>query len=205
MRRSPLPRIARGSSAAFIATFTALVSHVAAGGAMPAATGLIVPLLLSAAVCILLAGRRLSAVRLSVAVLISQGIFHVLFVLGADPLIVGHLHGAELTAAMSAAAASTTTTIVPTTAAMWMGHAVAAALTITALHRGESAVRSGLALVREIVAASARRVRLLLGAIATRRPVRTPIPAPRRIVPRPAPLLRSVRRRGPPLAPFAVS
>lgn len=197
MRRSPLPRIARGSAAASIATFTALVSHVAAGGAMPAATGLIVPLLLSAAVCILLAGRRLSAVRLSVAVVISQAIFHVLFVLGAGPVIGGHLHGADLTAAM---AASSPTMIVPTTAAMWFGHAVAAALTITALHRGESTVRSALALVREIVAASARRVRLILGAIAIRLPVRTPIPAPRRISPRPAPLLRALRRRGPPVA-----
>lgn len=197
MRRSPLPRIARGSAAASIATFTALVSHVAAGGAMPAATGLIVPLLLSAAVCILLAGRRLSAVRLSVAVVISQAIFHVLFVLGAGPVIGGHLHGADLTAAM---AASSPTMIVPTTAAMWFGHAVAAALTITALHRGESTVRSALALVREIVAASARRVRLILGAIAIRLPVRTPIPAPRRISPRPAPQLRALRRRGPPFA-----
>ncbi len=163
---------------------------------MPAAAGLIVPLLLSAAVCILLAGRQLSAIRLSIAVVISQAIFHALFVLGAGSVIGGHLHGADLAAAM---AASSPMTIVPTTAAMWFGHTVAAGLTITALHRGESTVRSALGLVREIVAASARRVRLILGAIATRLPVRTPIPAPRRISPRPAPLLRALRRRGPPL------
>lgn len=46
-------------------------------------------------VCTLLAGRVLSLTRLSIAVVISQALFHVLFVLGTDPGAAGatgHAH-----------------------------------------------------------------------------------------------------------------
>ncbi|MGO1539958.1 MAG: hypothetical protein ACTHW3_11405, partial [Leucobacter sp.] len=65
---SRLPHLVRGSSAAAIATFAALFSHVIGGGAMPGLVGIAVPLLLSLMVCILLAGRKLSLTRLSISV-----------------------------------------------------------------------------------------------------------------------------------------
>lgn len=49
------------------------------GGALPSAMGVVVPLALSLLVCVLLAGRRLSLVRLSLSVLASQTLFHLLF------------------------------------------------------------------------------------------------------------------------------
>lgn len=72
-------RARRGSAAAVFATFVALTSHVIGGGAMPTPMGLLVPLALSTLVCVLLAGRRLSLPRLSLSVLVSQSLFHLLF------------------------------------------------------------------------------------------------------------------------------
>lgn len=72
-------RTLRGSAAASFATFVALTSHVIGGGALPTLTGLIVPLALSTLVCVLLAGRQLSLHRLSISVLTSQALFHLLF------------------------------------------------------------------------------------------------------------------------------
>ena len=69
----------RGSAAAVAATFVALTSHVVGGGALPSVMGVAVPLALSLLVCVLLAGRRLSLPRLSLSVLTSQALFHLLF------------------------------------------------------------------------------------------------------------------------------
>lgn len=72
-------RALRGSAAAVFATFVALASHMIGGGALPSAMGVVVPLVLSMLVCVLLAGRRLSLLRLSLSVLASQSLFHLLF------------------------------------------------------------------------------------------------------------------------------
>lgn len=131
--------VVRGSAAASVAIFAALAGHVSAGGAMPGMLGILVPWLLSLMVCVLLAGRRLSLWRMSLSVLVSQFLFHELFVLGAitpqgPPL--QHVHGVQMTmpegmfipgAAMS-------------DATMWLGHAIAAIATIAVLYRGERLV-----------------------------------------------------------------
>ncbi|MEL7584488.1 hypothetical protein [Brevibacterium casei] len=72
-------RARRGAAAAVFATFLALTSHILGGGSMPTLMGIAVPLALSALVCVLLAGRKLSLPRLSVSVGISQTLFHSLF------------------------------------------------------------------------------------------------------------------------------
>ncbi|TSI12801.1 hypothetical protein FO013_18620 [Brevibacterium aurantiacum] len=74
-----LQRGLRGTAAAVFATFVALASHMIGGGALPSAMGVVVPLVLSMLVCVLLAGRRLSLPRLSLSVLASQSLFHLLF------------------------------------------------------------------------------------------------------------------------------
>lgn len=96
MRASRKLRLLRGVAGASIATFVALASHVWVGGQMPGMLGIAVPWLLSAMVCTLLSGIRLSALRLSVSVLLSQALFHSLFVLGAiTPRggVAPHVHG----------------------------------------------------------------------------------------------------------------
>ncbi len=96
-------RVARGAAAAAVATFVALLSHVSGGGEVPGILGIVVPLALSFVACTALAGRRTSALRLGLAVAVSQVLFHTLFVLGSyRPGAEGHVHGAVPTAATAA-------------------------------------------------------------------------------------------------------
>ncbi|WP_424937635.1 MULTISPECIES: hypothetical protein [Bacteria] len=149
MERTRAIRAARGATAATLATFVALLSHVAGGGAMPGWLGVVVPWTFSLLVCVPLAGRRLSAIRLSIGVVVSQALFHVLFVLGAGTssglVGVGHhgmmvLPGGAGAGAVPASDASIEAMLWGD-AAMWTAHVTAAVLTIAALHRGESALR----------------------------------------------------------------
>lgn len=135
----------RGSSAATIATFAALFSHVIGGGAMPGPAGVVVPLLLSLMVCILLAGRRLSLMRLSVSVVASQMLFHTLFVLGTrtsgaavQNMSVGHHHGHQMM--QMPAVSEQTITLVHGDTVMWVSHLLGALVTIAFLYRGEQAI-----------------------------------------------------------------
>jgi hypothetical protein len=136
-------RALRAVGASWVATFVALFSHVAGGGAVPGFAGIAVPLALSTLVCLALSGRRTSLVRLSLGVVLSQGAFHALFVLGAggaaSPGAVADGHAAHaghagdhlisLPVADSAAVASGP--------AMWVGHAVAAVLTVLAIRHAD--------------------------------------------------------------------
>lgn len=178
-----------------MATWAALLSHVAAGGQMPGWLGITVPLVLSIAVCTALAGRRLSLIRLALAVAASQVLFHTLFVLGAvTPSGAAHAHHLL---PMTDAAASTAT--MPATPLMWAMHGVAALVTVAVLHRGEHASRRLLDVAADIARWARRRILaavLVLGAVD-----RPAVPA----APRVAPVLRSVllrvpARRGPPRA-----
>ena len=142
-------RVARGVAAAAVSTFVALLSHVAGGGSVPAPLGILAPLVLSIAVCTVLAGRRLPLARMTASVVASQALFHVLFVLGSSGGVSAvaapsagsaHVHSVVLTSAASHPHA--------TGAGMWAAHAVAAVLTIVALRRGELAGTRLLALGR---------------------------------------------------------
>lgn len=130
-RQARVTSVARGAVAAAVATFVALLSHVTAGGEMPGWVGIAVPLALSFVACSALAGRRLSLWRLSLAVVVSQVLFHTLFVLGSFDAAAGHVHGAATVSTGPVVASG------PMDAAMLLGHAVAAAVTALALHRGE--------------------------------------------------------------------
>ncbi|CAO1652270.1 hypothetical protein I6E81_02950 [Salinibacterium sp. NG22] len=72
-------RVLRGGLAALFATCAAALSHVVAGGASPSMFGIGVSLVISVAICTLLAGRTVSIVRLSAAILVSQAMYHTLF------------------------------------------------------------------------------------------------------------------------------
>ena len=187
-------RVARGTVAASVATFVALLSHVTAGGTVPGAFGIVVPLALSFVVCVALAGRRLSVWRLGAAVTLSQILFHALFVLGTyDTGRASHVHGVATVLDGPAGP------LVTADATMGGWHLLAAVVTTLALHRGESTVALLRVLAdRLLVWLRARAAIIAVG----------PLPVPLRRVPvvviaavRPASLLltASARRRGPPL------
>ncbi|WP_313355629.1 hypothetical protein [Microbacterium sp.] len=192
MRSSGRSRLLRGFAGASVSTFVALASHVGVGGQMPGMLGIAVPWLLSFMVCTLLSGIRLSAIRLTFSVMVSQALFHVLFVLGAiTPRggIAPHVHGPLTLPAGSAV-------LVPEDAGMWVAHGVAAMITVIALHRGERLIQTLIALASAVVRWLTRAVAIApaLPAIPTR-PRWVALTAPRRTDQQLSPL----RRRGPPL------
>jgi hypothetical protein len=198
MRASRASRVTRGTTGAAVATFVALLSHVSAGGQVPGWLGIAVPLVLSVFVCTLLAGRRLSMWRLGVSVALSQFLFHVLFVVGTvsagGVATGGHHHGPPVLLDAAPVSAAITGD-----ALMWAMHAVAAVVTVAALHRGERV----LARLGEIAGELSRWVRRRLVLV-----VIVPAPRPVRRVgarfflvrtPGRRAFLAGVTRRGPPL------
>ncbi|GAB2551034.1 hypothetical protein [Leucobacter ruminantium] len=148
-RASRGARTLRGTLGAAAATLIAAASHSLAGGSLTwqalAATAI-----LSLPVCVLLAGRAASLWRLSLAVCTSQFLFHWSFAGLGAPTATGSpapLHAAHLAALERFAPTPLASGAAEADAAMWLGHAVAALLTIALLHRGE---RAGLALLRLI-------------------------------------------------------
>lgn len=201
MRHTRATRVARGAAAATVATFVALLSHVAGGAAMPGWLGVLAPWVLSLFVCVLLAGRSLSLPRLSIAVAISQFLFHTLFILGTGGTALaggGHVHG-QLT---FVADASGTATAIVADPAMWLWHGIAAVTTIAALHRGEQSLRHLL----DLAASGHARLVAFVAAI-----IVIPVSPPRRrpLTPTTAAVVTAVRtvflsavvRRGPPVLP----
>jgi hypothetical protein len=130
------PAVVRGFATSSLAIFVALAGHVSGGGEMPGPLGILVPWLFAFMVSVLLAGRTLSLTRLTLSVAVSQFLFHVLFVLGTvtpSGAAIRHVHGAPLVLP----AAEGSAVVATADAAMWLGHALAAIVTVAALHRGE--------------------------------------------------------------------
>lgn len=103
---------------------------------MPGVLGIVVPWLFSFMICVLLAGRSLSLIRLTFSVAVSQFLFHTLFVLGTvtpSGVSPAHVHGAPLVIPATPGLPEAVTA----DASMWLGHALAALLTVSALYRGE--------------------------------------------------------------------
>lgn len=75
----PGARWVRGWLAASLSTFCAGLSHYLADASTPDPLPLLLALLMAGVVCGLLAGRRMGPGRVAVAVVLSQGAYHVLF------------------------------------------------------------------------------------------------------------------------------
>jgi hypothetical protein len=193
-------RVARGLAAAVAATVTAAASHTLAGAHAPSPAILALTVAFAAVVCVLLAGRTRSLLRLSLSVLLSQLVFHVLFLAGGggEVIVVGstgtgaHFHDGstvELVAAGGGHAAHS----LP----MTLAHLAAAVLTIAAVRRGEALFFSlGERLVGLVVRVVARASALLLGPSGPSVAVHG-APEPR--FPRPLDaVLTHLRHRGPP-------
>jgi hypothetical protein len=134
-------RFARGWIAALFSTLVAAGSHTAAGGGSPSALALVVALAFAGVTCVALTGTRVSLPRVTVSVAVSQLAFHSFFsTISAPPGGAGmpggheHAHAAALALGDIPPAVSH-----HTDGWMWLGHAVAAVLTIVALRYGEGA------------------------------------------------------------------
>lgn len=190
-------RVLRGAAGALVATLLAAASHGIAGGVITWAS-VVATVIFTLPLCVALAGRVGSLWRLSVAVAASQFVYHWTFAgLG---LTSGAATGAPMSsphAAHLAAIQSFAPDLASAGAAdasMWFWHAVAAALTIGLLARGE---RAGNALLRTLL-------RALPVAV-----VRSPLPAPRPALQLAAPRFplrdqlfssAAITHRGPPCA-----
>jgi hypothetical protein len=141
-------RFARGWIVAGFSTFVAALSHTVGGGAAPGILAVVVSLAFAGMVSIALAGRTLSTWRLTVAVLVSQVIFHGLFSLGgaggrlatADAGL-GHAHGAGQSAVLLEPTAIVGGGAMPADhgGLMTAAHVIAAVVTVVALRYGERA------------------------------------------------------------------
>ncbi|MBN9176421.1 MAG: hypothetical protein J0I43_03510 [Microbacterium sp.] len=203
MRSSRAPRVARGVVVASVATFAALLSHVVAGGDIPGWVGIAAPWMLAVMVSTLLAGRGLSRLRLAVSVIVSQLLFHTLFVMGAvstsasGSVTAGHQHHTGMPVIPSSG--DSTVAALCADPAMWVGHGIAAAVTIAVLYQGERTLRALLALGHRLRAWARRVVTCdVIPALPVTRPAGI-ADAPGWIV-RPAARLSLHRHRGPPLS-----
>jgi hypothetical protein len=211
--RSRGARVGRGGAIAGISVVIAAFSHVAGGGSNPGVLGVVLAMTFAVLSCIALAGRALSVGRLTLSVALSQFVFHLLFNLGADLPVGAASHGSVgmLGMVMSGGATQTLPSVGPGAAAsvggmdgmsdarMWLGHAVAAALTIAVLLHGE---RAALTLGRLAGARLARTVDVV-GALPAALPVARHrvalVLADRRGVRLLEVLLAARPRRGPPV------
>nr|WP_084079406.1 hypothetical protein [Demequina sp. NBRC 110057] len=187
-------RLGRAAVAATVATGVALGSHVLGGGAMPGLAGVAVPLALSFALCMQLAGRAVSAWRTGLAVTASQALFHWLFVVGAGSVTLGggahahHLEAGSLTVAAGAHGSHGG-------GVMSVAHLVAAAVTTAALVRLDWALaRAGRALDHAVAAL----VRTLVPPRRQAHHRAVVLTAPVSL-PRPAVLAGGIGLRGPPV------
>lgn len=194
-------RVVRGLVAAIVSLFAAASFHIVAGGSTPTTLALISCLVVSTFVCVTLSGKRLSLVKLSTAVGVSQFLFHSVFSLWttqpASTAPVGHVHD-HLFVFLSP-----TAPVMAADSGMWLAHALAAVATIAALRYGEVAFWGLLTTAR-----------LWVGAVFAQHvvalPMRTPPPAApvQRILPaRELVLLfSSLHHRGPPSTkPFSLT
>jgi len=197
-------RLARAAGAAALSTLSALGLHALAGGHVPTAAAVLVPLAGSFSVAAQLAGRPLGRLRLAVVAVASQVFFHATFTLGAgEPLAAGSAPASAAGHAGHAAHAApslVSTTAGDHAASMPLAHLGAAVITYVGIRRAATlidALGSLAALVADALAAAllARPAAARTMPVAARRcivPSHVPAPARRVVLTLPA-------RRGPPL------
>jgi hypothetical protein len=176
MRRSE--RLLRAGAVACLSTGVALAMHVAGGGMLPAAPGIVVPLVLAFAVSTQLAGSPLSRWRLAAAVVAAQALFHAMFALGPGATVVASgsgPHAAHQPTLLTVDSASAHVAHAHLTPAMLAAHAAAAVATYVLLRRADVLM----ALLRRAAGALTARLsivrpRLALGTGMTAGPGRVP-------------------------------
>lgn len=177
-RVSPLARAVRGAIAGSLSASLAAASHFAVDRAAPDPAVVVASVTVAVGVCVLLAGHRMGPVRLGSAVIISQGVYHLLFSLsgentagagahfpqGVDPAP-GHTHSALATISPSLPAAENVHW------AMLLLHLLAAVVTYLLLRHGE---RAWWALVDVLGTPIRRLLAVAFPWVAARRPLGRP-------------------------------
>ena len=201
-------RFARGWIVAVFSTFVAALSHTVGGGADPGLLAVVVSLAFAGILSVGLSGRTLSTWRLTLAVLLSQLIFHGLFSFGgaggrltAPDAGTGHAHDTSAVLLPAGQGAAATGAMAEGHGVMMpLAHLVAAVVTVVALRYGERAFW-GLfntakvtlrTLVRALVLAPVRRPPVAGVSFSGR------VPARHRLAP-----LSVMRHRGPPVLVLA--
>ncbi|MEZ3159883.1 hypothetical protein AB1K54_04960 [Microbacterium sp. BWT-B31] len=184
-------RALRGVAASFVATVVAATAHTLGGGGAGSPVLLAAVALLAAPPAVALVGRRLSTPRLALVVVASQALFHVAFALtcAADPSRAtgGHQH----VPALAPVSGSGPAALLPDSP-MLAAHALAAALTLAVLAKGERMLRTIARGIRSLV--TTRVAALPAAPAALPRLASAPAgPAPRPVLAPGSPL------RGPPL------
>jgi hypothetical protein len=139
-------QLARGATTAAIALFLAAFSHGVAAGEAPGLVGLVFAALVALAASVAFVGRRVTPIRVVLAVIVSQGAFHLLFGVGAGGgggLVVsgtGHHQVVTVVEGVAPVAHAAHAEI-----GMLVSHALAAVLTIVYLLAAESVVWRSLA------------------------------------------------------------
>lgn len=141
-------RAVRGWIGALFSTSLAAASHTLADGHLPPLPILGLVLVISAAICTALAGPANSGRRTALAVLLSQGTYHLIFSLVGHAPANGTLldagphagHSMQLTAAAPDVLTAAPVAMGPAAAWMPLAHALAALATIAVLRRGETAM-----------------------------------------------------------------
>lgn len=198
-------RFALGWATAIVSTVGAALSHVAAGGGHPPYAAIAIAVAFSGMACVWLTGRRFSRFRLTIAVGISQSLYHGFFALfGTDAggslpgsgATYGHAH-VTLLAPLGDAPASFPASA---DAAMFFGHSITGIATLLLMLYGEHVAR-GIAEAAVPVAASLWRVVALWRAGRQWRPRAAAVPAACRteLPPDLVALIGRLRHRGPPL------
>ncbi|MGL4340401.1 MAG: hypothetical protein ACRCSP_08285 [Rhodoglobus sp.] len=183
-------RFVRGWIAAEFATFVAAVSHGLAGGSAPSLFALMATLLLSATICTVLAGRRLSLRRLTASVALSQSLFHAVFSGLGTPHITSHQHDRSLALATEISMAHAHT------GQMWLAHCAAGIITVVVFRYAETTFW-GLAGTARIFMARLLATRIAVPFIVARaHSVSTGRFTPQKLTD----LLSTMRHRGPPKA-----
>ncbi|NQX12607.1 hypothetical protein HQQ80_13280 [Microbacteriaceae bacterium VKM Ac-2855] len=199
-------RFARGWLAAVVATTTAAASHTLGGGQAPAFAAIALALAFAGMLCVLLAGKTLSVLRLSASVLLSQLGYHLLFLLAPGGVAVEasgqaamHQHGAAETVLLSTDAGMAAHA--GHDLGMYLAHALAAIVTVVALRHGERTFWTlGDALVGAVVRIVAR-TSAALAPVARPHALR---PFERIALPHPLDdVLSALRHRGPPRGALA--
>lgn len=143
-------RVARGLTAACVATFVAALFHVAGGGSTPSVLALTLSLTFSGLAGIALIGKHRSLGRTAAAVIVSQLLFHGLFSLdpsGSGGFAGGSGHVHPGTRLLYVAGTDGPVSAGTDDMMMWISHAAAAIITIVALRHGERLLHSILTLL----------------------------------------------------------
>lgn len=206
--RSRPARLARGAVAGAGAVLAAAVSHATAGGGVPSGLAIGAALIFATMLGTALTATRPSLPRLTALVALSQGAFHLGFVLlGTGGSVVGSAHAHHgATAAGSLAidpdgVAAAPGHEVAGAAGMWLAHAVAALVTVVILRHAESAAWA--MLVHGFTWLAAAVLRTQHGATPASTAVRAPLGTGSAAAPATHDPRHAVHRRGPPALSFA--